>query len=164
MYFKDFSTILYDFEINGERKITRVKDITKNVRIRTEILSNITLYDEYDIIHGETPEIVAERIYGSPEYHWVVMLCNQRYDWIADFPLTQLELNQYVTDKYGAGNEDDVHHYVDANGYEVDSSQSGATSVSNRQYEETQNESKRRIKLISPNLLFKILKSFEDLI
>lgn len=164
MYFKNFNDFIYDFEINGERVLTRVKDITKNVRLRTEILSNITLYDEYDIQYGETPEVIAERVYGSAEYHWVVMLCNERFDWIDDFPLTQPQLDNYVTQKYGAGNEDATHHYIDDNGYIVDEDNAEATSVSNSQYEDAQNEAKRRIKLISPSLLFKIIDSFDELI
>jgi hypothetical protein len=164
MYFRNFNDFIYDFEINGERKLTLVKDITQNVRIRTEILSNVTLYDEYDIVDGETPEIIAEKVYGSPEYHWVVMLCNLRFDWIADFPLTYTELDKFVTQKYGAGNENSTHHYIDDNGFEVDEDNSQATSVSNFQYEDAVNESKRRIKLISPQLLFKIINSFDQLI
>lgn len=164
MYFRNFNNILYDFEINGERKLTLVKDITKNVRIRTSILSNLTLYDEYDIREGDTPEIISEKVYGSPEYHWVVMLCNQKYDWIADFPLTQPEMDNFLTQKYGSGNEDAIHHYVNNDGFEVSSDDAEATSVSNRTYEDDINEEKRRIKLIAPSLLFKILNSFDELI
>lgn len=164
MYFRNFNNILYDFEINGERKLTLVKDITKNVRIRTAILSNLTLYDEYDIREGDTPEIISEKVYGSSEYHWVVMLCNQKYDWIADFPLTQPEMDKFLTQKYGSGNEDATHHYVNNAGFEVSSDDAEAASVSNRTYEDNINEGKRRVKLIAPSLLFKILNSFDELI
>ena len=164
MYFKNFNNFLYDFDVNGKTNLTLVKDITKNVRIRTEILSNITLYDEYDIKTGETPEIISEKVYGSPDYHWVVMLCNLRYDWIADYPMEYPALEKFVTQKYGSGNENAVHHYVDSNGYEVDSSNAEATSVSNMQYEDSKNEENRRIKLISKTMLYKILNAFEDLI
>jgi hypothetical protein len=162
MYFKKFPKFLYDFKINGENKVALVKDITQNVRIRTQILENITLYDEYDIKDGETPEIIAEKIYGSPEYHWVVMLCNHRFDYINDFPLSTHNLEEHITQKYGAGNEYNVHHYIDSNGNIVDSSQ--GTPVSNYQFEDDENEKKRRIKLISPELLQTILKNFKELI
>lgn len=162
MYFKKFPKFLYDFKINGENKVALVKDITQNVRIRTQILENITLYDEYDIRDGETPEIIAEKIYGSPEYHWVVMLCNQRFDYVNDFPLSTYNLEEHITQKYGAGNEYNVHHYIDSNGNIVDSSQ--GTPVSNYQFEDDENEKKRRIKLISPELLQTILKNFKELI
>jgi len=165
MYFQKFNNFIYDFDVdgNGERTLTLVTDITKNVRLRNEILSNITLYDEYDIRYGDTPEIIAEKVYGSAEYHWVVMLCNLRYDWINDYPMAQPELDRYVTQKYGSGNEYATHHYIDSNGFEVDSDNAEATSVSNYSYEDSQNESKRRIKLISSKFLQNILKSFEEI-
>jgi hypothetical protein len=162
MYFDNFPTFLYDFEINGKTEYKLVKDITQNVRLRKEILASVTLYDEYDIRDGETPEIIAEKVYGSPLYHWVVMLCNEKYNYVDDFPLPSYELEKHITAKYGAGNEYDTHHYVDNNGFIVDSTQ--GTSVSNYQYETELNESKRRIKLISPSLLNNILKNFKDLI
>jgi len=162
MYFKKFPKFLYDFTINGKNRYLLVKDITQNVRVRKEILENITLYDEYDIRDGETPEIIAEKVYGSATYHWVIMLCNQRYDYINDFPLPLYELEQHITEKYGVGNEYDIHHYVDSNGNIVDSSNPQALSVSNYDYETNENEKKRRIKLIAPNLLQTILKNFKD--
>lgn len=162
MYFDNFPTFLYDFEINGKTEYKLVKDITQNVRLRKEILASVTLYDEYDIRDGETPEIIAEKVYGSPLYHWVVMLCNEKYNYVDDFPLPSYELEKHITAKYGVGNEYDTHHYVDNNGFIVDSTQ--GTSVSNYQYETELNESKRRIKLISPSLLNNILKNFKDLI
>ena len=162
MYFKNFPTFLYDFKINGKTEYKLVKDISQNVRLRKEILSNVTLYDEYDFRDGDTPEIIAEKVYGSPLYHWVIMLCNDKYNYIDDFPLPTYELEKHITTKYGSGNEYDIHHYVDTNGFIVDSSQ--GTSVSNYDYETDVNESKRRIKLISPSLLSNILKNFKDLI
>lgn len=162
MYFDNFPTFLYPFKINNKTEYKLVKDISQNVRVRKEILANITLYDEYDIREGDTPEIISEKVYGSPLYHWVVMLCNERYNYIDDYPLTQYELEKHITDKYGSGNEYDTHHYIDANGNIVDSTQ--GTSVSNYDYETDLNESKRRIKLISPTLLNTILKNFKDII
>ena len=163
MYFKNFPSFLYDFDINGKTEYKLVKDITQNVRLRKQLLSNITLYDEYDIRDGETPEIIAEKVYGSPLYHWVVMLCNDKYNYIDDFPLPLVQLEKHINQKYGSAKYS-THHYIDANGFIVDSSVSGATSVSNYDYENNLNESKRRIKLISPSLLNTILKNFKELI
>ena len=101
MYFKNFDKIYYDYEINGERKIIVVTDILKNVRVRKEILSNITIYDEYDIRDGETIEVIAEKVYGNPNYHWIIMLVNEKYDYVDDFPLATYELEQAMRSKYG---------------------------------------------------------------
>jgi len=162
MYFDNFPTFLYPYTVNNKLEYKLVKDISQNVRVRKEILSNVTLYDEYDIRDGETPEIISEKIYGSPLYHWVVMLCNDRYNYVDDFPLPIPELEKHIANKYGSSHMYDAHHYVDSNGFIVDSSQ--GTSVSNYDYEFSINESKRRIKLISPTLLNTILKNFKDII
>lgn len=147
--------------IKKETKAFAMTDITRNIRFRRDILSQITVYDEYDIIDGETPEIIAEKVYGNAQYHWVVMLANDIYDYKADFPLTQLALDQFVVDKYGT-DADSTKHYVNSDGLIVNQDYVGATPVSNRQYEEYVNESKRRIKLISKDLIATILKNFKD--
>lgn len=147
--------------IKKETKAFAMTDITRNIRFRRDILSQITVYDEYDIVDGETPEIIAEKVYGNSQYHWIVMLANDIYDYKADFPLTQLALDKFVEDKYG-DQADAIKHYVDASGYIVNQDVAGATPVSNRQYEETVNESKRRIKLVSKDLIATILKNFKD--
>ena len=165
MYFKDFPKFLYDFKYGttSETKTSVVRDITRNIRFRKEVLENYSLYDEYDIKDGETPEIIAERVYGNSEYHWIIMLANDRYDYRNDFPLQTKDLEQYITDKYGS-DADATHHYENEQGYVVDSDAPGAVSVSNRMYEENINESKRRIKIISPELVNTILKNFKELL
>lgn len=100
MYFKDFPQFLYDFNYGDTIKTNVVVDITRNVRFRKDILSNISLYDEYDIVDGETPEIISEKFYGTPEYHWVVMLANQKYDYKLDFPLPESILQRHIETVY----------------------------------------------------------------
>lgn len=130
MYFQKFPTILYPYDINGEIVYKQVTDITINVRIAKAILQYVTSYDEYDMKEGETPEIVAERAYGSPLYHWVIMICNDRYDYLDDFPLPQYELEQYIIDKYGSwAKAQETHHYIDSNGYIVSAPHIVATEI-----------------------------------
>lgn len=118
MYFKQFPKIFYDFpQDSTSTSLQILTDITTNVRIRKAILENVTIYDEYDIQEGETPEIIAEKVYGNPELHWVIMLANQRYDYLRDFPMTENELRQYMNDKYDDINH--VHHY-ERNGITVE--------------------------------------------
>jgi hypothetical protein len=161
MYFEEFPNFLYDFDVNGKRKAILMTDITRNVRFRRDILSNITVYDEYDIIDGETPEIIAEKFYGDAQYHWVVMLANNRFDYINDFPLDYPRLLAYMENKYG-DSLDDVRYYVNANGKIVHQTSVGAAPVSNREYEERLNESKRRIKIISRDLLATVLNNYKE--
>jgi hypothetical protein len=116
MYFANFPKIVYDFDLSSGVDYRVITDITRNVRFRKKILENISLYDYYDINEGETPEIISEKIYGTPYYHWVIMLANQRYDYINDFPISQIELDAHVTAKYGIDKIEHIHHY-DYNGF-----------------------------------------------
>jgi hypothetical protein len=101
MFFKNFPSFLYDFNYgNGVTKTAVVKDITRNIRFRKDILRNITMFDEYDIVDGETPEIIAEKFYGTPEYHWVVMLANDKYDYVSDFPMQETYLQNHIKTLY----------------------------------------------------------------
>ena len=111
MYFANFPKIVYDFDTTSGTNYQIVTDITRNVRFRKMILENISLYDYYDMKEGETPEIVSEKIYGTPYYHWVIMLANQRYDYINDFPVSQLELDALVEQRYGINKIEHIHHY-----------------------------------------------------
>jgi len=100
MYFKDFPQYLYDFNYGNRVKTSVVVDITRNIRFRKEVLQNVTLYDEYDVVDGETPEIISEKFYGTPEYHWVIMLANGKYDYRFDFPMIEPVLQKHIADVY----------------------------------------------------------------
>lgn len=163
MYFKKLPEILYNFPFKNGDKMIVVRDITANVRVIQEVLTNITIYDEYDIVDGDTPEIISDKIYGTPLYHWLIMICNLRFDYIEDFPLPFNALTQYIKDKYGEDNLYSVHHYEDSNGFVVNSDEPDALPVSNIDYEDKVNESKRRIKIISKNMIPQIISEFNRL-
>lgn len=168
-YFANFPDILYPFELGGKLKLVRVKDIVANVRLRKSVLSNITLYDEYDIEDGETPEIIAERVYGDANLHWVIMLTNDRYDLWNDFPMSGEALSKYIENKYGEGNEYNQHiifdtpHFEDERGNIVDGPASNLVrEISNLEYETRMNESKRRIKIVNKSIIANIVAELES--
>jgi hypothetical protein len=100
MYFKDFPQFLYDFDYGGVNKTSVVVDVTRNIRVKKELLGNVALYDEYDIVDGETPEIISEKFYGTPEYHWIIMIANEKYDYRLDFPLPEPILQKHIKHAY----------------------------------------------------------------
>ena len=68
---------------------------------------------------------------------------------------------QYVIDKYGS-NATSIHHYENAKGIIVSPDYPSAVPITNANYEAGVNESKRRIKIISKQLVSTILKNFKD--
>lgn len=162
-YFSKFPELFYNFNVGGKDKLFILRDITVNFRILRQALENVTLYDEYDVVDGETPEIVSEKFYGNPNYHWIVMLANQRFDYVGDWVLPYDRLEQYCIDKYGETNIYHTHHYEDADGLVVNSDHPLATPISNIEYETRINESKRRIKIISKTLIQQLTDEFTKL-
>lgn len=162
-YFTKLPEIYYNFLLNGVDKLFIVRDITANVRPLKNTLDNITLYDLYDIIDGETPEIISQKFYGTPNYHWAIMIANQKYDYLNDWPLPYDRLVQYCIDKYGEDNIYDIHHYEDENGYVVNSDYPLATSIDNITYEGRINETKRSIKIVSLQIIQQMNSEFEKL-
>lgn len=104
MYFSNFPNMYYSYTINDESVLKIVKDITQNVRLQKQFLELITLYDEYDLQEGDTPDIVAAKYYGNANYHWIVMMTNEKYDYINDWPMPYNVLNDYIRDKYNKFN------------------------------------------------------------
>lgn len=159
MYFKKFPSIYYTLREKNVDVFRILTDITANVRIRKEALSNITLWESYDIREGETPEIIAEKFYNDANLHWVIMLVNERYNVYNDFPLSWSELNALINKKYA--NPNAIKEYR-KDGYVVDSNVIGATSITNRDYEIEKNEAKRRIKIIAPSLISLLVQELND--
>lgn len=193
-YFKHFPRIPYEFIIDGEPVLVNMVDIALNVRAKKKYLNDVLLYDEYDIEDGETPESISERLYGTPFYHWLIMLANNRFDYIEDFPRRTIDLENYITEKYGAGHEYDQHmigghpHFVDRNGNvvtklsfelfqqqnpdiptaelveEYERYERRFKKVTNREYEESLNESKRRIRVIHAEIIERVASELIGLI
>ena len=70
MYFKNIPTIVYDSVGDGQFK--DVKNLLRRVSIRAKVKANTLFYDTYDIKEGESPESIADRLYGDPELHWII--------------------------------------------------------------------------------------------
>jgi hypothetical protein len=163
MYFKKFPKITYTFDTSNSRLVVpfEMTDILRRVRIDDVVIGNTLSYDEYDILDGETPEILADKIYNNSEYHWIILIANGIIDPRFDWPLSINAFNSYVADKYGVGNEGAVHHYENADGDIVHESFTGAkTAVTNYDYEVNINESKRRIRLVKPRFVTQFVNNF----
>lgn len=126
MYFDNFPKLLYDFDLKeGPQysvegpKYQLVTDITRNIRFKKEFMDQINFYEVYRINDGESIEEISEKIYGTPQYHWALMLLNQRYDYAEDFPVSGYLLDEIVEKKYGS-RRNDAHHFVNDDGLIVE--------------------------------------------
>ena len=162
-YFSYFPTIGYD--VRGEKNNSRVQAITNVlVRIRKKLnVVNSAFFEQYFISDGDRADTIAHQLYDDSTLHWVVLYANYMTNPYYDWPLPYFDLQKFVAKKY-PDNINGIHHYEDADGYEVDSDASGATVVTNFVYEESLNDSKRTINIIRSEYLPQILQEFKTLI
>ena len=171
MYFANFPLIVYDSVGNGNFKI--VTNLLKRVAMRTKVRTNTLLYDTYDVKEGETPEMIADKLYDDPELHWVVLFVNNITDRYHQWPMNFGQFNTFIADKYS--NIDAVHHYevsqtsgdtsvkidigTDTTGY----SEADLTTVTNREFEEERQDKLRQIRLLDRAYIEQFVEEFETL-
>jgi hypothetical protein len=170
MYFDNFPTIPYDSELINEYK--DVKNLLRRVGIRAKVRANTLLFDTYDVRNGETPESIAFKLYGDAELHWVIMLVNNITDRYHDWPMTEAQFLQFVKDKYE--NVDGTHHYeitqtsgdtsVKINIGTDNTNYPSATLITNYEYEQEQQDVKRKIRLLDPSYIADFVEEFKLLI
>ena len=175
MYFRSFEKGYYDLKGNGNEKL--VTDLMTRVKVREKIVDEASLYDKYEVPSGERPEDTAFKHFGSSQYHWVVLLTNNITDAYYDWPMSEQTFETFIRDKYS--NPDGIHHYevTTSSGkttgdgpddyshkIEVNSDASGAQSVSNREYEQRLQDSKRSINLLNPQYLTTFIEEFNNLV
>ena len=174
-YFSKFPKFTYDIKGDKVRKL--LPDILRRVKLRATIKSGGMLFDKYDVKEGEKPEDVAYKWFGDAELHWVILMTNNVTDRYYDWPMNQAQFAEYLDDKYS--NPDAIHHYevtkdsgrTTSNGpsdyshlVEVNSDTDNAISISNRQYEEREQDKKRQIQLLDKALLGDFITEFDRLV
>lgn len=160
MYFRNFPLLRYSLD-NGRTNFI-IQDVFTRIKADQRDIINSVAYDEYDIHDGETPEILADKLYNDSQLHWVILITNDILDPRWDWPLDSNTFYDYVVEKYGISNLNAVHHYVNENGDIVHSSYAGVkTPVSNYDYELARNETKRRIKVVKRQYLPAFVSTFE---
>tara|TARA_R100000353_G_scaffold1329_2_gene1956 strand:- start:281 stop:940 length:660 start_codon:yes stop_codon:yes gene_type:complete len=114
-YFKQLPNFDYISRIN-ERKSNRdyleVKNLFRRPLIREDIFTNFMSFTKYKIVGDERPDEVAYKIYGDEDLDWVVLLANNIINVRDEWPMSQGDFNNYLSEKYGdTGGADLIKHY-----------------------------------------------------
>jgi len=103
-FFRELPNLLYPSflpEKTSSLDFIEVKNIFRRVKLRDDLQNNFTVFDRYQIPMNARPDTVAEDLYGSPQFDWVVLttagILNVRNEW----PLNDRDLYDYSLDKYG---------------------------------------------------------------
>ena len=104
MYFKELPTLRYPSFLsdkNSSLEYVDAKNLFRRVKLREDLQNIITLFDKYEIPEGFRPDNVAEQLYGTAQLDWVVIVCAGIVNIRAEWPLSNTDLFNYATNKYG---------------------------------------------------------------
>ena len=191
-YFRDFPNLKYATSANsaGIPNYITIKDYFHLLKVRDDIFREDTIYQEYVIKNGERPDQISKDFYGDEQYYWIILQINEITDYYNQWPLSQLELDEFITRKYQTTEESlKIHHYEtpevkDVNGnvilnsglsvnknyqfkYRPDPSQgivktAYPSEVTNRQYEYILNRQKSVIQVLQPKYVFDYAREVQN--
>jgi len=97
-YFNNFPKTFYLKD--NSNNLDLVTNITSRFSFEKEFRENTAVFYKYEIQDSDTPEIIASKVYGSPERHWIILMMNEKLDPQFDWPLSNRTLDRYVEKKY----------------------------------------------------------------
>ena len=188
-YFRELPDLLYTSFMKDKTsslEYIKVKNMFRRVKLRDDLQNSFTMFDKFQIPEGSRPETVAEQIYGSPEFDWVVILTagiiNIRNEW----PLSNSELYEYASEKYGTelnatrfyettevkdsnkrlilpkGKVVDINFTIPKPG-EPTATLNPVTGISNFEYEVRENDKKRGVYLLRQGYLQQFVNDMREI-
>jgi hypothetical protein len=156
-FFDKFPTIPY--QISGVRysSFQTIRNLLFRTSIIREALTNSSSYIRYIIQDGDTPEILASKIYGDSQAHWMILYANDMIDAQYDWPLTSTVFPKYIADKYRSMAEDDIGPGLQD--YEVVSWTRDVDNVASQHHYEKVVRRENRTELITEETRFIVNKS-----
>ena len=182
-YFREIPNLEYQSFLSsssGSDEYLLVKNVFRRVKLRDDLKNVFTIFNKYQIQDGARPDTVAEEVYGSAQYDWVVLvsagIVNIRNEW----PLSDRDIYQYAEEIYG-NDLNAIHHYETTEvkdskgrlilpaGKVVDSTftipdpnisiqnLNPVVGISNYEYETRKNILKRSIYLLKPEYLQQVI-------
>jgi len=98
-FFRQFPKV--DYDINRTGTVQRLVDIYRSIRPVENFVDDPSVYQLYQIKNGERPDIVSQRLYGTPEYYWTFFVVNEfLHDGYKVWPMSQDMLSNYLTEEY----------------------------------------------------------------
>ena len=182
-YFRELPNLEYQSFLSDSKSsddYLLVKNLFRRVKLRDDLQNVFTIFNKYQIVDGARPETVAQELYGSSQYDWVVLVCAGITRVRDQWPLSDKEIYNYAYELYG-NDLNSVHHYettevkdsqdrlilpagkvVDSNFTIPNPSSPSSTlnpviGISNYEYEIRKNNEKRGIYVLKPRYLQQII-------
>lgn len=164
------------------------KNLFRRSKVIPEVLRNFTYFSKYTIPGNAKPYQVAYDVYGSKDYEWVILIVNDITNVYDQWPLSAIELEKKIKEKYGLRQnetkhwrtkeiKDDKNNIIVPSGLIVEESYTYRLAngefipkndlierVTNYQYEVEDNDNKRNIYLVFPDVLDKFVTEYDQTI
>jgi len=112
-YFRELPNLEYQSFLSDSKSSDQyllVKNLFRRVKLRDDLHNVFTIFDKYQIPDGSRPELVAQQLYGSTQYDWVVIVSAGITRLRDQWPLSDRQVYDYAESIYG-NNLNAIHHY-----------------------------------------------------
>lgn len=111
-YFTAHPRVSYD--VTGKRVYQTAIDITSRFRIVDLVKNSAVVMYEYSVKDGERPDVIAHKYYEDETLDWLVLLSNEIHDPYFQWPMSTVDFERYIRQKYGsvANAQEQVYSYV----------------------------------------------------
>lgn len=112
-YFRELPNLEYQSflsDSNSSDQYLIVKNLFRRVKLRDDLQNVFTVFDKYQIPDGSRPELVAQELYGSVQYDWVVIVSAGITRLRDQWPLSDRQVYDYAESIYG-DNLNAIHHH-----------------------------------------------------
>ncbi len=98
-FFKQFPEVNYDIALDGT--VSKMVNIFRSVRPVQTFIDDPSLYQYYTIQNGERPDVVSQKLYGTPDFYWTFFVINEfLHDGYKVWPMSQEQLYKYIETEY----------------------------------------------------------------
>lgn len=97
-YFNYYPKVVYN--LNNKNILDSVVNLTTNFTFIGDIVNNSSVYYEYTIADGDTPEIISYKLYSDPFYHWIILKINNIIDIKSQWPCDYSTLIENIESYY----------------------------------------------------------------
>jgi hypothetical protein len=112
-YFRELPNLEYQSflsDSNSSDQYLLVKNLFRRVKLRDDLQNVFTVFDKYQIPDGSRPELVAQELYGSVQYDWVVIVSAGITRLRDQWPLSDKQVYDYAESIY-SNDLNAIHHY-----------------------------------------------------
>jgi hypothetical protein len=163
---------IVDYQV-GPFDTLSVVDITVRTKINDYIrrVAGVGIR-QYQVVNGDRPDVVSNKVYGKPQYSYIILLVNEIHNIYDEWPRDSVSLKNYIVEKYGSLSYalGTTAYYYDGAGNVVSQEFWSALNDTAKytenyyEYESRLNDEKSRINIMDPSLILKVETSIQEIL